>query len=310
MNPVKGHGRARSTLTRLSKPRRICYERIGVDTVAHEPAVNPSGDPVTGLSAPPRTDAAIIVHGELLQIETRSYHFRKEKLRTLPVDGSHHAASRRVDAESPSNGIRPVERGHPDLAMTLVAGYDAWASDYDADMARYGYQLPERMADAARHHIEDRRALVLDAGAGSGLLGKALKAVGYDNLVALDPSPGMLRQAYTKGLYKRQLPMALGSAAMRTEVRFDAALAAGVFKAGHAPPEAFADLVQLVRPGGIVIFNLGAGADAVVYDRLARRLAADRKWRLLSSTAPFPFLATRTLDSMTLIHVFQTISTR
>ena len=227
----------------------------------------------------------------------------------MPVIGSHHAACRRVDIETPPKTGRLDERGHRGLAETLAIGYDAWAPDYDADMARYGYRLPARMADEARCHIQDRSAPLLDAGAGSGLMGMALNAVGYDNLVGLDPSPGMLRQASAKGIYRRQLAMALGSVALQTELRFEAALAAGVFKAGHAPPEALADLVHLVRPGGIIIINVGVGAGAAAYERFARRLAVDCIWRLLRSTPPFSLFAGGAPEPMTKILVFQTIST-
>ena len=233
--------------------------------------------------------------------------FRKEKLLTVTVNGSHPAACRRVDAGSPGPARRET-RCPPGISAALAAGYDAWAPDYEADMARSGYRLPERMVDVVRRHIEDRRARLLDVGAGSGLLGKALKTAGYDNLVGLDPSPGMLRQAAAKRVYKRQLEMALGAAALRTGMRFDAALAAGVFKAGHAPPGALACLLRLVRPGGIIIFNLNVGAGAVPYDGMARRLAADRQWRLLQSTTTISFSAEGAPASLTVIHVFQTIS--
>ncbi len=228
----------------------------------------------------------------------------------MSVNGSHQAACRRVDAESPLSPDRLAARSLPGIATALASGYDAWAPDYEADMARYGYCLPDRMVEAARRHIEDRRALLLDVGAGSGLLGEALEAAGYDNLVGLEPSPGMLRQATAKGVYKRQLKMALGAAARRTGLRFDAALAAGVFKAGHAPPEALACLLQLVRPGGIIILNLNVGAGAAAYDGIARRLAAQRQWRFLKSTAPFSLFAGNVPDSWTTIHVFQATGAR
>ncbi len=226
----------------------------------------------------------------------------------MPVNGCHHAVRRRFDVEPPAKAVCPEARCHPGFAATLAIGYDAWAPDYDADMARYGYRLPERMADEARSFIEARRAPLLDAGAGSGLMGAALKAAGYEHLVGLDPSPGMRRQAHAKGVYRRQLPMALGSAALRTAFRFEAALAAGVFKAGHAPPEALADLAQLVRPGGIVIFDVGLGAGAAAYNCFARRMAARRQWRLLRSTAPFPIFSGGAPETITMIHVFRTLS--
>jgi predicted TPR repeat methyltransferase len=195
--------------------------------------------------------------------------------------------------------------GNEILATMLTDGYDAWAAQYDADMHRYGYRVPALMADAARHHIPGNRALLLDAGAGSGLVGRALKERGYQNLVGLDPSPAMLREARTKSVYGLVLKMTLSASAALADHRFDGILAAGVFKPGHAPPSALTDLVRLARPGGIIIFNLETGSAWARYDRLRRRLEAGRYWERLASTAPFAPLPGAAPATRTIIHVFR-----
>ncbi len=256
-----------------------------------------------------RPSAPLIARCDFLQVETRSRSFQKEMLYKVPVndDVSDLAACRDGDVARAPPPAGRAAHGHFALTSALAIGYEAWGPVYDADMVRYGYRLPSRMTDEARRHIEDRRALLLDVGAGSGLLGQALRAGGYDNLVGLEPSRAMLRLAQAKRVYRRLLPMALGPAVEEVGYRFDAALAAGVFKAGHAPPEALEDLVRLVRPGGIVIFDLNTGSGAAAYDHCARRLANGRKWRHLRSTAPFSPLPGAAPESTTIIHVFQTI---
>lgn len=197
--------------------------------------------------------------------------------------------------------------GNDILAETLADGYDAWAAHYDADMHRYGYRVPALMADAALRHIPDGQALLLDAGAGSGLLGRALKDRGYRNLVGLDPSPAMLREARTKAVYRLVLKMALGASTALADHRFDGILAAGVFKPGHAPPSDLAELVRIARPGGIIIFNLEIGSGGAPYDRLLRRFEAARQWECLASTAPFAPLPGVALSPKTVIHAFRTM---
>ncbi len=199
-----------------------------------------------------------------------------------------------------------VAEGRSDLSAMLAVGYDAWASRYDADMDRYGYRLPALMVREAQRYIEDRRAFLLDAGAGSGLLGQALWMAGYWNLVGLDPSPGMLRQAHAKGVYRHHLVMALGQSGTLPAHRFDAVLAAGIFKTGHAPPEAMAELVRLVRPEGIVIINLEIGPGGEAYAHMGQHLVARKQWRHLKSSAPFACLSKAAPDSKTVIHVYQT----
>ena len=206
-----------------------------------------------------------------------------------------------------STPTRDTERCHPaDMAM-LAAGYDAWAPHYDADMCRYGYRVPGLMVDQLRWHLPDRRALVLDAGAGSGLVAQALKAFGYQNVVGLDPSMAMLRQACTKGLYRWCLKMALGASTALADHRFDAILAAGVLKAGHAPPGALAALVRAARPKGIIIFNLQADKVAAeIYNRMRRRLETDHHWRPLIATVPFDPLPGVATEQKDIIYVYQT----
>ena len=74
----------------------------------------------------------------------------------------------------------------------LEARYDEWASEYDADVIDdFGYFGPQRGADILEKYAPTS-AHILDAGAGTGLVGAALKAKGYGSIVAMDLSNGML----------------------------------------------------------------------------------------------------------------------
>ena len=202
-----------------------------------------------------------------------------------------------------------MELGKSDLNAMLALGYDAWAPRYDADMHDYGYRLPSRMAAEVRRHIPNGDALMLDVGAGSGLLGQALRDGGYDNLEGLDPSPGMLRQARAKGVYRRR-QMALGATTPLAPYRYEAILAGGVFKPGHAPPHALEELLRLARPGGIIVVNLETGPGGEAYTCFGRHLVAQQKWRHLRATAPFAHLPRVAPEAMTVIHTFQTSHAR
>ncbi|MBL0715042.1 MAG: class I SAM-dependent methyltransferase [Desulfosarcina sp.] len=189
----------------------------------------------------------------------------------------------------------------------LSDGYDAWAPRYDADMQQYGYRLPSMMLHQVRRYILDCRAFLLDVGAGSGLLGQELRAFGYRNLVGIDPSMGMLRQARAKEVYRMGLQMVLGAPTAFADHMFDGILAAGVFKPGHAPPEALEELTRISRPGGIIVYNLEAGAEqAEDYDRIRRRLETRTQWRPVASTAPFAPLPGAAPEYKTVIYVYQT----
>lgn len=206
------------------------------------------------------------------------------------------------------NGVE--SGGRESLTAMVVAGYDAWSSHYDTDMLRYGYQVPSRMADAAERHIPRRKAYLLDVGAGSGLVGRALVDRGYHNLVGLDPSMAMLRQAQAKSVYRLVIRMTLEeSAAALRPYRFDGLVAAGVCKAGHLPPETLVRLARLVRPTGIVIVNLESGKRGAPYARIGRKMEENFIWRCLGASEAFNPLPGVDTPYRSVISIFQTCAT-
>ena len=87
-------------------------------------------------------------------------------------------------------------------AAEIARTYDAWAATYDAEMAALGYRHPTICLALLARHLPPGGP-VLDAGAGTGLLGEWLKLTGYAPVEAVDLSPGMLAVAAAKGVYDR-----------------------------------------------------------------------------------------------------------
>jgi len=81
----------------------------------------------------------------------------------------------------------------------LAEGYDGWAPDYDGDMERRGYRLPGLVTCLVARHVRPGDGPLLDAGAGTGLLGAWLRLVGYDAITGIDLSDGMLVLARRTG---------------------------------------------------------------------------------------------------------------
>ena len=73
--------------------------------------------------------------------------------------------------------------------------YDDWAGEYEQHMKNVGYTHPAMVASMIARHVEPTDEAVLDAGAGTGVLGEILTALGYPNLYGLDASEGMLELA-------------------------------------------------------------------------------------------------------------------
>ncbi|MDE2939478.1 MAG: class I SAM-dependent methyltransferase [Chloroflexota bacterium] len=138
----------------------------------------------------------------------------------------------------------------------LEARYDQWAADYDKDLDDdFGWVSPRKTAEVLARHVPVN-ARVLDAGAGTGLVGEELRRLGFQDIHAMDLSLGMLEEARSKGVYRDLRQMALGSTLDYETDSFDAVISVGVFTEGHAPPQGFDELARITRRDGLIVFSL------------------------------------------------------
>ena len=70
----------------------------------------------------------------------------------------------------------------------LTERYDTWAQDYEQDLDHaFGYVGPEPAVDVLVNYVSSE-AKILDAGAGTGLVGEILHQRGYAHVEAMDMS--------------------------------------------------------------------------------------------------------------------------
>jgi SAM-dependent methyltransferase len=138
----------------------------------------------------------------------------------------------------------------------VAALYDGWASTYEADMARAGYRHPSICTALLARHLPRGSEPLLDAGAGTGLLGEWLGILGYPQIEALDLSEGMLAVARAKQVYTRLHLLALGGPLPLADASFAGIVSAGVFTTGHVGAEALPELLRICRPGGAVVLTV------------------------------------------------------
>ena len=166
--------------------------------------------------------------------------------------------------------------------------YDEWANEYDEDLADdFGYVMP-RMAAEIFERFVAKDARVLDAGAGTGLVGVELNRLGYSNLEAMDISRGMLEVAEAKSVYDALHQKVMGEPLGFETDSYDAAIGVGVLTLGHAPASSLDELVRVTKPGGVIAFTLRPD----VYQQNGFRekqdeLAAEGKWELAEVTDEF-----------------------
>lgn len=166
--------------------------------------------------------------------------------------------------------------------------YDQWASDYDKDLdEEFGWVSPRVTAEVLASHVP-AGAKILDAGAGTGLVGEALGRLGYQDLHAMDISEGMLDQARSKGVYQDFRQMALGEELGYETDSFDAVISVGVFTEGHAPPQGFDELIRITKPEGFIVFSLRVDLyEEGGFREYQASLENSGKWRLAELSDPF-----------------------
>ncbi|MEZ5925505.1 MAG: class I SAM-dependent methyltransferase [Hyphomicrobiaceae bacterium] len=138
----------------------------------------------------------------------------------------------------------------------IAALYDAWAATYEKEMAEIGYRHPSVGLALLTRHLARGAAPVLDAGAGTGLLGEWLAILGYPHVEALDISEGMLAVAAAKGCYRKLHRLALGGALPFADGQFAGVTAVGVFSTGHVGPEGLGELVRCTRKNGVIVLTI------------------------------------------------------
>ena len=136
--------------------------------------------------------------------------------------------------------------------------YADWAARYDADFAQaMAYRQPSRVADA--FVAGGGSGPVLDVGAGTGLLGVALAALGAVPIDGIDISPEMLAVARAKGCYRHLTVADLTLALPPLPRPCNGIVSSGTFTHGHLGPEVLDPLIAIAAPGATFAFSVHEG---------------------------------------------------
>ena len=184
--------------------------------------------------------------------------------------------------------------------------YDRWAEDYEQSIVSWGYTTPAVAAWYFGRYVRSEDGTVLDAGAGTGMMGEVLAPLGYRDLVGMDLALNMLEIARKKGVYKELRQMELGKQLDLPSDTFAAVVAAGVFAAGHAPPESFDELIRVTKPGGYMIFSVRT--DVYLdggFKETQEALEREERWRFLEMSEPFAHLRFRDPDLKVRVFAYQ-----
>lgn len=139
----------------------------------------------------------------------------------------------------------------------LKQKYDDWAVEYDQlTEDGIGWIGPHNTVEYLKKYITDKKSSVLDAGAGTGFVGEILKEEGYENIVGVDISEGMMNEALKKNAYKEYHLMDLTKKLRFADGLFDAVILVGVFTHGHVGPEILDNIIPVMKKGGYLVFTI------------------------------------------------------
>jgi predicted TPR repeat methyltransferase len=162
--------------------------------------------------------------------------------------------------------------------------YNKWAASYDAEMAAAGYRHPSIALALLARHVPKGAAPLLDAGAGTGLIGQWLQIMGYPEVEALDISEGMLAVAKTKNCYGAFHVLGLGGPLPFADGQFAAIVSAGVFTSGHVGVEGLDELIRSCKRGGVIVLTVKG---ALWDDGFEGHVRADKRVRIVEVTEPY-----------------------
>lgn len=131
--------------------------------------------------------------------------------------------------------------------------YGTWAATYDRDVAgELKFIGGGRIAALLDRYLDRTSSRIIDLGCGTGLVGEALQARGYNNLDGLDLSAQMLKVARRKQVYANCHEADLLQPLDIADATYDAAISAGTFTTGHVDARALPEIVRIIRRNGIL----------------------------------------------------------
>ena len=151
--------------------------------------------------------------------------------------------------------------------------YKEWANTYDSDLDSFGYVAPGIGVNLLSKRLDNKKALIHDAGCGTGLVGTLLNQLGYHHLHGSDFSASMLEKASLTGCYTDlQIRDFNGPLAIESN-SYDAVISIGVYTK-RFDQHFIAEMVRILCPSGHFVFSCREMYFQEVMDSIALLLKA------------------------------------
>jgi len=169
---------------------------------------------------------------------------------------------------------------HAADSQELEGIYKKWASDYDYDVLELaGYVGHLITSSLLLSKIKNKKAKILDAGCGTGLVGEILFENNYKNIEGVDFSQEMLDKAIQKQVYQSLRLVDLTKNLDYEDNLFDSIICAGTFTCGHIGPKVLLEMVRITKKGGYICFTVRKQEwEASPYKEIINKLENSNLW--------------------------------
>ena len=135
--------------------------------------------------------------------------------------------------------------------------YKNWASTYDKEFVKKTkYLSPLKISFFFKQHFKKNDSPILDVGAGTGLIGEYLNKKKDKDLIGIDISAEMLKQAELKKCYNSLLVVDVTKKIPLKSNSIGAVVSAGTFTHGHVGPQALDELLRITKPNGLFVISI------------------------------------------------------
>ena len=147
-----------------------------------------------------------------------------------------------------------------DTPEEILNYYKNWSSNnnYEKDLEEWNYVAPHECCQLFIHQVKNKNSLILDAGCGTGLVGKILQTQEYQNLEGLDFSQEML-DLVPANIYQKIFQADLNQSLSIPDHYYDHALCVGTFTYGHVKTNAFSEFHRILKDNAIFVFSINEG---------------------------------------------------
>ncbi|NKB75803.1 MAG: methyltransferase domain-containing protein [Gammaproteobacteria bacterium] len=184
--------------------------------------------------------------------------------------------------------------------------YDSWATQYEADLCAMGYRILGMIAATFIRHVPPETSPILDAGCGGGIQSEPLKMLGYEEIVGIDLSDGMLEVARSKNIYSELHQATLGETLDFPDNYFGAIISAGTITPKHAPPHSFDELIRVAKTGAPIVFSMRDDAlQEPEYPAIISKLEIEEKWEFAFKSSSFHSMPYGEPEITHRIHVYK-----